>query len=140
MKPHTTALAQLLDKEKSLLHRFLETLAQEHQVLLSGKIQELPVLAAAKTELAAALEDLEAQRRQRCAEIPALNECRASWREIRELGGKAARANIENGVVLAALMRHVEGALRLFTGAEEPFYGPAGGHTKATGSRPLASA
>ena len=136
----TPALAEVLQTEKALLLRFLDALSQERDQLLAGKTEHLSTLAAAKTELAAALERAETERRRRWVKTLLQGEIETSWREIRDLGGKAARANIENGVILAALTRHVEGALRIFTGAEEPYYGPGGSHTRAAGSRPLASA
>ncbi len=136
----TPALAGILEAEKALLLSFLDALSQERDHLLAGKTEHLPTLAATKTELAAALERAETERRGRWGKALLRGEIETSWREIRELGGKAARANIENGVILAALTRHVEGALRIFTGAEEPYYGPAGSHTRTAGSRPLASA
>ena len=132
-----TTLAQILEEETTLLRRFLDILAQEREQLLAGKTECLAALATAKTDLVAALECAEANRRARATTIPGTS---AAWREIRELGTRAARANLENGVILAALTRHVEGALRIFTGAEEPIYGPAGSQAKSTGSRPLASA
>ena len=136
----TPALAEVLQTEKALLLRFLDTLSQERDQLLAGKTEHLSTLAAAKTELAAALERAETERRRRWVKTLLQGEIETSWREIRDLGGKAARANIENGVILAALTRHVEGALRIFTGAEDPYYGPGGSHTRTAGSRPLASA
>lgn len=134
-----TSLAQILAEETGLLRGFLDILAQEHELLLAGETAALPAVAAAKTDLATALARTEATRRACSAARPG-GENSPAWQELRELGERAARANLENGVILAALTRHVEGALRIFTGAEEPIYGPAGNQAKSPGSRPLASA
>ena len=133
------SLAQILEEEASLLQRFLDLLAREHELLLAGETAALPAVAEEKTHLAAALARAEAARRALGTAIPD-RENSPAWQELRELGARAARANLENGVILAALTRHVEGALRIFTGAEEPIYGPAGNQAKSPGSRPLASA
>ncbi len=133
----TPSLAQTLEEELSLLRRFLDLLAREHELLLAGETAALPALAEEKTHLAAALARTETARR--ALGTPDRKNSPA-WQELRELGARAARANLENGVILAALTRHVEGALRIFTGAEEPIYGPAGNQAKSPGSRPLASA
>ena len=90
--------------------------------------------------MAAALEAAETERRSHAGKTATAEKLHTPWQEIRELSAAAARANIENGVILATLMRHVEGALRIFTGADEPFYGPAGSQPRGTGSRSLASA
>ncbi len=108
-----------------------DLLQTEHAALLRADALALPELAARKTELFQALQSLQPGG-EATADDPA---------DVRELARQVAADNQRNGAMIAALLRHTEGALQVLRGAADAaaVYGPqgqsapAGGNARALG-------
>ena len=147
-------LDQLLLEQQRLLEQVGQILQSELDALLGGSIDQLPDLAARKTNLCAEIDRLEQAR------IGLLGTSAAAFaqarqagpgdgteraRKIRALTQAVAQANQRNGLVVSALLRNTQGALDILRGMPHPgsatVYGPYGqalaGHQS---SKPLASA
>jgi flagellar biosynthesis protein FlgN len=150
----------LIEQTVAELQRFLAVIETERQALVSGKIDQLPVIAEKKSALATRLATLESQRENALHEagfaagregvvawlaanapssdpaIPAL------WQQFITLAAEAKRENETNGKLIGAQMQQNQQALGLLLGksADATTYDAGGQQKSMTGRRPLGSA
>lgn len=137
------SLSELLVRELSDLRRFCALIEEERKVLIGAQADRLPDIAAAKSSLAAQLNQFEARRdallgkagfqagrsgvEAWLASRPAASVERDRWNELLKLATQARNGNETNGRLINLLLKQNQEALSiLLSGGTESIYGADG--------------
>jgi flagellar biosynthesis/type III secretory pathway chaperone len=145
----------VLDREIEAAHSLSNALQVERTALTGASAEAVTAVAAQKVELFAAIEQLEAQRRELCAaaslSFPNLRAGRLPiiagvsqtladrWRSLLELIAGCRIANEVNGFIINARRGQVNQLLQILRGGTPLTYGPTG-RTQSSQMRALARA
>lgn len=155
-----TAIDILLEQTVTELGRFLDVVASERRVLISGNIDQLPQIAQEKSALATRLADLENQRdaalgaagfgrgkegvdKWLSSSLADFHQpIRKTWTSYLELADKAKRENEINGKLISASLQQNQKALSTLLGdsGDTATYGADGQTKTSAGKRALGSA
>jgi flagellar biosynthesis/type III secretory pathway chaperone len=135
-------LEDLLDREIEAAHTLAGTLAAERTALTGESPGAVEQIAAEKTQIFAAIETLEAQRRALCP-TPSVAGIAATvaerWRALMELMARCRTANELNGHIINVRRNQVRQLLDIVRGGPAITYNPQG-KTFAKALRALARA
>lgn len=137
------SLSELLVRELSDLRRFCALIEEERKVLIGAQADRLPDIAAAKSSLAAQLNQFEARRdallgkagfqagrkgvEAWLASRPDAGVERDRWNELLKLATQARNGNDTNGRLINLLLKQNQEALSiLLSGGTESIYGSDG--------------
>lgn len=130
------------------IEEFVELLAQEEQIMTTGRFGELPALTGKKSLLLDRLAGLDRQREStqvalgfapgragaQAAAAAGDESVKQAWAALLSLAEKASERNYRNGAKVYTHLDFTQKALGFLQGSDRPFYGPDGAQTKTTGS------